>query len=186
MRTRARLAPRSRIGLCDVGDVIQFPGSSTAPIQPPLILEQAATHEFESVVVLGFTADGNLYAASSTADAGTVERIFRTSFADPWDEEVEHAAELVISEIKWPYFKPPAMVTLDDRAITFRGRWPHPAALLDFVPWNKGGLVMSDVEPVTVSGLTVAQITALAAKFQSTSGYDPRALTAEEIGRMRP
>lgn len=33
--------------------------------------------------------------------------------------------------------KPPAFVTLDDRAITFTGTFPDPAELLSFRPWNK-------------------------------------------------
>ena len=33
--------------------------------------------------------------------------------------------------------KPPAMVTLDDRAITFTGEWPDIEELLRFQPWNK-------------------------------------------------
>lgn len=41
------------------------------------------------------------------------------------------------SDIQWPTEKPAAMVTLDDRAITFTGEWPVPADLLAFKPWNK-------------------------------------------------
>ena len=33
--------------------------------------------------------------------------------------------------------KPPAMVTIDDRALTFDGTWPDIAALKAFQPWNK-------------------------------------------------
>ena len=33
--------------------------------------------------------------------------------------------------------KPPAFVTLDDRAITFKGVFPNPSELLDFKPWNE-------------------------------------------------
>lgn len=33
--------------------------------------------------------------------------------------------------------KPPAFVTLDDRAVTFTGTFPDPAELLMFRPWNK-------------------------------------------------
>ena len=43
----------------------------------------------------------------------------------------------VLNAIKWPTEKPPAMVTLDDRAITFTGEWPSIETLLAFKPWNK-------------------------------------------------
>lgn len=65
------------------------------------------------------------------------DRISKTAFADPWQDEVSYAADCVIREIKWPWFKPPATVTLDDRAITFNGSWPALADLRAFKPWNK-------------------------------------------------
>lgn len=43
----------------------------------------------------------------------------------------------VLDRIKWPLEKPPAMVTIDDRAVTFSGTWPDVDWLLDFKPWNK-------------------------------------------------
>lgn len=42
-----------------------------------------------------------------------------------------------IEQIQWPTVKPPAFVTIDDRAITFTGQWPSFAELLAFKPWNK-------------------------------------------------
>ena len=39
--------------------------------------------------------------------------------------------------IKWPTEKPAAMVTIDDRAITFTGQWPDIQTLKEFQPWNK-------------------------------------------------
>jgi hypothetical protein len=42
-----------------------------------------------------------------------------------------------LNEIEWPTEKPAALVTLDDRAITFTGEWPDMQMLLDFKPWNK-------------------------------------------------
>lgn len=67
------------------------------------------------------------------------KRIATTAFSDPWPHEVDYAARLVVKEISWPLFKPPAMVTIDDRAITFTGEWPSIDALLAFKPWNKKG-----------------------------------------------
>lgn len=45
--------------------------------------------------------------------------------------------EFVLEVIGWPDEKPPAMVTLDDRAITFDGTWPRIEDLRAFQPWNK-------------------------------------------------
>lgn len=42
-----------------------------------------------------------------------------------------------IEDIEWPLEKPSAMITIDDRAITFTGEWPSIDALLAFKPWNK-------------------------------------------------
>lgn len=39
--------------------------------------------------------------------------------------------------IEWPTEKPPARVSLDDRAITFTGTFPPIGELIDFKPWNK-------------------------------------------------
>lgn len=39
--------------------------------------------------------------------------------------------------LSYPLEKPPAMVTLDDRAITFTGTWPSIESLANFKPWNK-------------------------------------------------
>lgn len=46
-------------------------------------------------------------------------------------------AEYLLREIEWPTEKPPAMITIDDRALTFDGTWPAIEALKAFQPWNK-------------------------------------------------
>ena len=43
----------------------------------------------------------------------------------------------VLMKIKWPTDKPSALVTLDDRAITFTGTWPSLDELAAFQPWNR-------------------------------------------------
>ena len=39
--------------------------------------------------------------------------------------------------LHFPTAKPPAFLTIDDRAITFTGTWPKMEELLAFKPWNK-------------------------------------------------
>lgn len=41
------------------------------------------------------------------------------------------------SLVHWPWFKPPAFLTIDDRALTFTGEWPDIRSLGAFKPWNK-------------------------------------------------
>lgn len=42
-----------------------------------------------------------------------------------------------IEDVRFVDEKPPALVTIDDRAITFTGEWPSMDALKNFKPWNK-------------------------------------------------
>jgi hypothetical protein len=43
----------------------------------------------------------------------------------------------ILSQLAFPYEKPAAFVTLDDRALTFKGVWPDMETLRSFKPWNK-------------------------------------------------
>lgn len=42
-----------------------------------------------------------------------------------------------LEDVRFPTEKPPAHVSIDDRALTFTGTWPFLADLLAFKPWNK-------------------------------------------------
>lgn len=41
------------------------------------------------------------------------------------------------SAIEFPETKPPALVGIDDRVLTFEGQWPSMERLLSFKPWNR-------------------------------------------------
>jgi len=42
-----------------------------------------------------------------------------------------------LERVRFTRWKPSALITLDDRAITFRGQWPALQSLRNFRPWNK-------------------------------------------------
>lgn len=42
-----------------------------------------------------------------------------------------------LESIRFPVSKPAAMVSIDDRALTFDGTWPAIQTLKEFKPWNK-------------------------------------------------
>lgn len=42
----------------------------------------------------------------------------------------------VAARLHFPKQKPPAHISIDDRAITFTGKWPVMTYLRDFKPWN--------------------------------------------------
>ena len=48
-------------------------------------------------------------------------------------------ADPIISGIQWPREKPPALITIDDRALQFTGKWSDFTIddLRTFKPWNK-------------------------------------------------
>lgn len=48
-----------------------------------------------------------------------------------------------LEDVRFTTEKPPAMVTIDDRALTFDGTWPSIESLKAFQPWNKKAALTS-------------------------------------------
>lgn len=42
-----------------------------------------------------------------------------------------------IERVRFTRWKPSALITIDDRALTFTGKWPNLDELRKFKPWNK-------------------------------------------------
>lgn len=53
------------------------------------------------------------------------------------DEQAAVPRTSLLLNIKFPTEKPSAMISIDDRALTFTGEWPAMDVLLAFKPWNK-------------------------------------------------
>jgi len=60
-------------------------------------------------------------------------------FRDVWASD-RTSCDDKLAEIEWPTEKPAALVTIDDRAIQFDGRWPSIDEIKAFKPWNKRDL----------------------------------------------
>lgn len=101
----------------------------------------AAALEFFDVKI--FSSRGN----AGKSDGGDGIRAMRL-WIEFWarkelpNEEPSYLANRVINQIAWnneawPLTKPPAFITIDDRAHLFTGTWPSLSELLEFKPWNK-------------------------------------------------
>ena len=57
-----------------------------------------------------------------------------------WRENGGGKGFVEIVQISFPKEKPPAHISIDDRAITFDGAWPDVEFLKNFKPWHKRGV----------------------------------------------
>lgn len=80
--------------------------------------------------------DVQIYSSRSKTSGGLV--CMRGFINDMLLREYDYdVAEHVRQSLQYPRQKPPAFLTLDDRAICFDGTFPDPSDLIKFKPWNK-------------------------------------------------
>jgi hypothetical protein len=70
--------------------------------------------------------------STRTLQDGGIEAM--AQWFEEWREKLDKPA---LHPLHFPVEKPPALVTLDDRAITFTGVFPDIVTLKTFKPWNK-------------------------------------------------
>lgn len=65
-------------------------------------------------------------------------------------------ARAIRDALSYPTEKPPAMITIDDRALCFTGNWSDfdPQRLLEFQPWNKSKSLGSTISVSRSASLT--------------------------------
>jgi hypothetical protein len=99
---------------------------SDGPVLGALEFIREAQEHFEVHILSSRTAlDGGLYA---------MQKWLMHHMGAAWGPK---GMADVYGQVQWPQDKPPAFLTIDDRAIQFTGTWPDPQALKAFKPWNK-------------------------------------------------
>lgn len=84
-----------------------------------------------------------IYSSRSKSFVGrrAMKRYVREHFEVPLTFSPYHEHDWLHEAIGFPWFKPSAFVTIDDRALTFSGNWSDYStqSLQAFKPWNKQG-----------------------------------------------
>lgn len=77
----------------------------------------------------------SIYSARSKTQEGRIA--MRDWFMKHFIEWVKANGETFILDIDFPDHKPPAFLSIEDRAVCFDGEWPAVESLLTFQPWHK-------------------------------------------------
>lgn len=91
-----------------------------------------------------------IYSSRSKSFSGrrAMKRYMREHFESYLTFSPSHDRDTLYEYLEWPWFKPSAFMTIDDRALTFTGEWSDfaPEVLRDFKPWNKRPVLTSRPE----------------------------------------
>jgi hypothetical protein len=112
---------------------------ATAPVRFRVHILSSRPHQWGGRRAMKRWLRGHYIALGNAEDTPEwwLKHIHAAGGMEPWPQAVEAATDMLMSCIGWPLFKPSAMVTIDDRALTFTGQWPALADIAAFKPWNK-------------------------------------------------
>lgn len=82
---------------------------------------------------------------------------FDCAFAPGSSDDFDQANAL-IDALRYPTEKPSAMISIDDRALTFTGVWPSIRELQEFRPWNKQPAILRSNGLAAGGGLSARRI----------------------------
>jgi len=123
-------------------------GAENIPDPPVLQAAEALVGYVDHFTVAIFSSrtgqSGGVYAMKSYIVNQVLQPYFlglaceRTGDADRFDHKHAHQqAVKIVDQIDFPVQKPPAIVSIDDRAICFDGIFPSPEEIQEFKPWNR-------------------------------------------------
>ena len=96
------------------------------PVEGAIAFMLGALHRFDVVI---FSSRSN-----QKGGLDAMKRWLRAHAGAAWYESPDGQG---LEDVRFVTEKPPALVTLDDRAITFTGTWPTLESIAQFKPWNK-------------------------------------------------
>jgi len=80
----------------------------------------------------------HIFSSRSNQEGGIeAMRRYVSELVAPKNQDMSQKDHELLTSLQWPTEKPPAFLTIDDRAVQFTGTWPNPEQLLKFQPWNK-------------------------------------------------
>ena len=110
-------------------------GWQGADVIPDPPVEGAIAFLYEAIMAF----DVQIYSSRSHQEGGIqAMQDWLVSWERAWlATQAAHPRTSLLLHVTFPTEKPAAMVTIDDRAITFTGIWPDIPTLQQFKPWNK-------------------------------------------------
>lgn len=97
----------------------------------------------EFLIEAGQYLDIHIFSSRSHQEGGIkAMKAYLFSKYCEWLDNHPHADDMMsfiyfIECLKFPLNKPPALVSIDDRAMQFTGVWPSVQEIVTFKPWNK-------------------------------------------------